>query len=79
MPTFNITRLHTKLGIFRLKGIQGSVQLERITITEIEILGSDGWVILDLNNNKIINLITGLHNEIMLHLGVIKSTKNPNL
>lgn len=68
MPTFNITRLHTKQGIFRLKGTQGYNQPEKITIKEIEILGTDGWVILDLNNKKVLNLITSLHNEIIQHL-----------
>ncbi|NQY64054.1 MAG: hypothetical protein HRT38_10045 [Alteromonadaceae bacterium] len=67
-PAFTITRLHTKQGIFRLKGMQDNDPPEKIAITKIEILGSDGWVLLDLNHDKIINLIADLHDGIIQHL-----------
>jgi hypothetical protein len=68
MSSFNITRLHTEQGIFRLKGMQDDDQPLKITVLEIEMLGTDGWIMLDINNSKVLNFIDCLHDDIAQHL-----------
>jgi len=63
---FSISRLHTSQGVFRLEGVLPS--LGEVSITKIEILGTDGWLLLALSDSKVMSLCDNLHGEILLHL-----------
>ncbi|WP_299004142.1 hypothetical protein [uncultured Shewanella sp.] len=61
MPAFNITRIHTPNGIFKLTGKTvtdtGSTKLQ---IDTLDILGTDGWITLDIkarHTQRLIHLI----------------------
>lgn len=38
------------------------------TLTSLSIMGTDGWVPLNINTTQVLNLIDLLQEEIMLHL-----------
>jgi len=63
---FSISRLHTSQGVFRLEGMLSA--LGEVSITKIEILGTDGWLLLTLSDRKVMSLCDKLHSEIVLHL-----------
>ncbi|UJF22911.1 hypothetical protein [Shewanella sp. OMA3-2] len=70
MHHFNISRINTDFGIFRLSGIwQGeSIDTSSVDVTMIEIMGTDGWVLLHQLNDMTIKLINDLTPTIHAHL-----------
>ncbi|WP_434341080.1 hypothetical protein [Motilimonas cestriensis] len=73
MVQFSISRLHTSQGIFRLTGYHSchdpvnpeSVQIE---VESIDVMGTDGWVALDIKASKTQQLLQQIDPEIVSHL-----------
>jgi len=70
--TFSISRLNTHLGIIKVTGVWeptplGIVQAE-LQILTLDIMGTDGWVALDITRPKTLTLIDKLNSEILQHL-----------
>ena len=70
MKPFTVTRLNTTQGTFKIAGLfEPKNKLTfTIKITSIEMMGTDGWVLLDQTNITIINLINHLHSPISNYL-----------
>ena len=70
MQSFNISRISTDSGIFRISGLWrcGSLNAPKVEVTIIEIMGTDGWVLLNQSSDKVINLIKDLIPIIHAHL-----------
>ncbi|MGB2741954.1 MAG: hypothetical protein WBC60_15545 [Cognaticolwellia sp.] len=70
MNTFKINRIDTSLGIFRISGMWSSESLaDLITgLESIEMMGSDGWCLLDLSNDDVHHLIKTLAPSLLAHL-----------
>lgn len=64
--TFEISRIHTPLGIFRVSG-EASDQ-NTLAISQLEIMGTDGWLFLDIQSAKVANLIKQLEPHLLAHL-----------
>lgn len=64
--TFEIGRIHTPLGIFRVSG-EVSDQND-LAISQLEIMGTDGWLFLDIQSKKVTNLIKQLEPHLRTHL-----------
>ncbi|TMP83123.1 hypothetical protein CWB73_02680 [Pseudoalteromonas phenolica] len=64
--TFEISRIHTPLGIFRVSG-EVSDQ-NTMAISQLEIMGTDGWLFLDIQSAKVANLIKQLEPYLLAHL-----------
>jgi hypothetical protein len=62
VQAFNISRINTRFGIFRVSGLwrKDNLEVVNIEITSIEIMGTDGWVLLDQSSDKVINLVADL-------------------
>ncbi len=70
MKLFKVSRIHTDFGIFKVSG-EWSVKktiAENIKIHSIEVMGTDGWVLLDLNNCRSAELISKLQPLLLSHL-----------
>ncbi|KGJ89428.1 hypothetical protein [Thalassotalea sp. ND16A] len=72
MDNFNISRINTDLGTFRISGFCSNVNLEtsKIDISSIEIMGTDDWVLLNQTSDNVINLIKELTPTLLAHLQV---------
>lgn len=70
MDNFNISRINTDLGIFRISGLwcNGNLEPSKIDIESCEVMGTDGWALLDLSHDDVINLIRELTAAILAHL-----------
>ena len=70
MKPFTVSRLNTEQGTFKITGLfEPKNRLTfTIKITSIEMMGTDGWVLLDQTNITIINLINHLHSPISNYL-----------
>jgi hypothetical protein len=68
MKKFNISRINTPLGIFRITGLWDTTQIAAMKINLIEQMGTDGWVLLD--NAKIVHLISELMPILQAHLTI---------
>jgi hypothetical protein len=69
MKAFSISRLQTSLGIFRLEGkYEGAHSQQRVQLSRIEVMGTDGWVELDINFNSTQKLVIAINNEVVSHL-----------
>jgi len=64
---FNISRINTPLGIFRLRGSWCNDNLN-LDIDTIELMGTDGWVLLNHSRVKVIQLIDELTPMLVVHL-----------
>ncbi|WP_138632672.1 hypothetical protein [Pseudoalteromonas phenolica] len=64
--TFEISRIHTPLGIFRVSG--GVSEQNDLTISQLKIMGTDGWLFLDIQSTKVTNLIKQLEPHLLAHL-----------
>lgn len=63
---FIINRLHTNLGIFRLKGtVAKQGELTEFSVDSAEYMGTDGWQHLDLNKQESQKLLKQIHNDIL--------------
>jgi len=67
---FNISRINTDFGIFRISGFWSKESLDsfKVDICAIEIMGTDGWVLLNKSSNKVANLIADLIPTLQVHL-----------
>ena len=63
--SFEISRIHTPLGIFRVSG-EVSDQ-NTMAISQLEIMGTDGWLFLDIQSAKVANLIKQLEPRLLAH------------
>jgi len=70
MKPFVISRLNSAQGIFRISGTfePDVFQGLNIKITSIEMMGTDGWVLLNQKNSPVIDLMNDLHSIITHHL-----------
>ena len=70
MQFFNISRINTDLGIFRVSGdwCFKNPEIENITIKSIEVMGTDGWVLLNETSEKNSQLINNLLPLLLSHL-----------
>ncbi|TMO80304.1 hypothetical protein CWC16_08400 [Pseudoalteromonas sp. S3776] len=70
MQLFNISRINTDFGIFRVSGdwCFKSPKVESITLKSIEVLGTDGWVLLDKTSERNSQLIENLLPLLLSHL-----------
>jgi len=64
--SFEISRIHTPLGIFRVSG-DVSDQND-LAISQLEIMGTDGWLSLDIQSKKVVNLMKQLKPHLLTHL-----------
>ncbi|WP_394392420.1 hypothetical protein [Shewanella woodyi] len=75
-PTaFTITRLDTPLGIIKVEGewswsntVSATQTDARLSISSLDIMGTDGWVALDLKLPNTCALIEKLNVQIVEHL-----------
>ncbi len=73
MEEFNISRLNTRLGIVKLTGttsLDEQTNQQHITVHQLEIMGCDGWVELDVSHDQSKKMLKRLHSEIIAHLGL---------
>ena len=70
MDNFNINRISTNVGIFRVSGSWRHEDLSAslINIDSIEIMGTDGWVLLKQSNDKVLKLVKELTPIFIIHL-----------
>lgn len=70
MNNFTISRINTSLGIFRIAGFWCNENEDacKINITSLEIMGTDGWVLLNQMSNNVISLIAELTPTLTAHL-----------
>lgn len=75
MQSFNISRINTDFGIFRVSGgwCIRNPEVESININSIEIMGTDGWVLLNHTTERNLQLINKLLPLFLSHL-LLKST-----
>lgn len=64
--SFEISRIHTPLGIFRVSG--KVFDRNDLAISQLEIMGTDGWLFLDIQSKKVVNLIKQLEPHLLAHL-----------
>lgn len=75
MQVFNISRLTTEKGIFRIAGSSavnmpnGAVQ-PPIHITSLEIMSTDGWQALDISADSLQPLLNELTSQVIEHLKI---------
>ncbi len=75
MQVFNISRLTTEKGIFRIAGSSavnmpnGAVQ-PTIHITSLEIMSTDGWQALDISADSLQPLLNELTSPVIEHLKI---------
>ena len=65
---FIITRLHTGRGIFRAEGDWNPSRQELVHLASLQMMGSDGWVALDLSDARVVALARELTPELLRHL-----------
>lgn len=70
MQFFNISRLNTDFGSFRISGYWCSEKpkIENINIKPIEVMGTDGWVLLNKTSVSNSQLIDSLLPLFLSHL-----------
>jgi hypothetical protein len=67
---FNISRINTPLGIFRVSGLWSyeNIPALHINIDSIEVMGTDGWVLLNQSSDHVIELVKELTPILIIHL-----------
>ncbi|MBQ4800205.1 hypothetical protein J8L73_13835 [Pseudoalteromonas sp. MMG006] len=70
MQFFNISRINTDFGIFRVSGDRclNKPEIESLTIKSIEVMGTDGWVVLNTTSESNSQLINNLQTLLLAHL-----------
>ncbi|WP_133408166.1 hypothetical protein [Parashewanella tropica] len=70
MELFNISRINTELGIFRISGHLSAhlVNSEFISYKSLQIMGTDGWISLNVSSNENSQLLSDLKPIILQHL-----------
>ncbi|QQX80690.1 hypothetical protein JK628_02090 [Shewanella sp. KX20019] len=75
MEVFNISRITTAEGIFKISGETSVSQsdnkeLHSVHITALAIMSTDGWQALDVSVDSVQRLIAKLNSPILCHLKV---------
>lgn len=66
---FEISRIHTHSGIFRLSGQLFSTGCEsRVAFKKVEFMGTDGWRNLDLESTSGKEILAKIRSEVISHL-----------
>lgn len=66
---FTITRIHTAHGIFRLSGhCAAAAKAEQLNIMELDFLGTDGWVAINLTTVAGLQIVSNITPEVVKHL-----------
>jgi len=68
LKKFNISRINTDFGILRISGVWHTKSTANLSIDTIEIMGTDGWVLLDQLNDGVAKLITDVSPTLQAHL-----------
>lgn len=68
MTDFTINRIHTDFGILRISGLWDANRLAALTIHSIELMGTDGWVVLDQTSDMVTTLISDIAHTLQTHL-----------
>ncbi|MFQ3231845.1 MAG: hypothetical protein ACI9DO_003240 [Reinekea sp.] len=70
MQLFSISRINTNFGIFRVSGdwCFNKPEVETINVKSIEIMGTDGWDLLDICSESNSQLINNLLPLLLIHL-----------
>ena len=68
MKKFSISRINTDFGIFRVSGLWDAECSEALCIKSIELMSTDGWVLLNQSSDKIVSLITDIDPLLQAHL-----------
>lgn len=69
MQTFNITRLNTSHGIVKMHGKQVLHETgTRLMIEQFALMGTDGWVLMDINSANTMQLLAQIELEVLAHL-----------
>jgi hypothetical protein len=70
MQLFNVSRINTDLGVFRVSGVWCFKQpeVENISLKSIEVMGTDGWVLLNKTSESNSQLINDLLPLLLSHL-----------
>ncbi|MCJ8321823.1 MAG: hypothetical protein MJK12_19460 [Colwellia sp.] len=67
MKKFNISRINTSEGIFKVRGHWHN-HAQKVVFTQLEIMSTDGWQVLDLNHHRVIKLINVIEENVFQHL-----------
>ncbi|WOT05507.1 hypothetical protein [Shewanella youngdeokensis] len=72
MEVFNISRITTPKGIFRLAGIADNTPnaTTLISVTSLDILSTDGWQALAVSTDSVQAIIQSIQLQIIDHLQV---------
>jgi hypothetical protein len=68
VKVFNVSRIQTAFGIFRISGIWSNHNIADINIHSIELMGTDGWVLLDQSSINVITLMSNITPTLQTHL-----------
>ena len=70
MKNFTISRIDTDLGVFRISGLWCKKNLAPLSldITLIEVMGTDGWLLLNHLADEVIILLEALTPTLFEHL-----------
>lgn len=70
MRPFTISRLNSAQGIFKISGTfePSNFHKQSIKITSIEMMGTDGWILLNQKESPVIKLMNDLHSTMTHHL-----------
>lgn len=68
MEVFNVSRIHTAFGIFRISGLWSNHNIVDINIHSIEVLSTDGWVLLDQSSINVMTLMSNITPTLQAHL-----------
>jgi len=60
VKAFNISRITTNFGIFRISGLWDTQCCENMVIESIEQMGTNGWVFLNQANGKMVQYVLRL-------------------
>jgi hypothetical protein len=67
---FTISRINTKLGIFRVAGYwcHENQAACKVAVSSIEMMGTDGWVLLNHASDNVVKIIAELTPTLTTHL-----------
>lgn len=70
MSNFTISRINTSLGIFRICGYweHENQEVAKIDVSSIEVMGTDGWVLLNHTSDNVMNIISAIRPALTTHL-----------
>ncbi|MCF2859830.1 hypothetical protein L1286_20310 [Pseudoalteromonas sp. SMS1] len=74
MTQFNISRLHTRAGTFRLSGVLSyEAKGHVIQYSKVEAMGTDGWCELDITSLGVRKALAEIHTAVIAHLSTLPS------